>query len=120
MFKTKALDTFQAREMEFKMTREPHEIDVVGRVREMLIANGLQKEVLEKFDTNPSIQMVRDKKPEPQRHALNRFWNLQLIAFGSITIEHRFWLVPDGSIEDWLKIFEGRIVPFAVEHRLPA
>lgn len=103
----------------YKTAREQGEIDLVEETRRRLIEAGLSNEVTCAFDTNQYVIDAVDKKPEVQRYLLNRFWNVQLLTSNAESFEERYCLIPNGDIEDWLRLFSKKIVPFAVTHRLP-
>lgn len=95
------------------------EFDLVAACRQALIDAGLLPEVQSGFDTHPNIIDATTKKPEVQRHMLNQFWNLQLLASSGNTYEVRYCLIPNGDVQDWLRLFKEKVVPAAVQHRLP-
>lgn len=100
--------------------RKPEEIDMVGKVREILIAAGLATECSSGYDTNRYIQDAAVIGPVGQRFLLNRFWNLQLMNIQDTnTMEERFCLIDNGSPEDWLRLFQTKVIPCLVKHRLP-
>lgn len=95
------------------------EINLVKEVADRLTRAGLAKEVLLSYYTNPLIIDAQSFPTEGQRFILNRFFNLQLLGCEANSIDERFCLIPTGEFKDWLRLFEQRIVPFCVEHRLP-
>lgn len=98
-------------------TSEP--LCLVREVRNSLFESGLGKEVEKFYDTDNYVKMAIGRPPEAQRTLLNRFWNLQLIAVNKNSIEERYCLIPTGDVNDWLRLFRGKIIPFLIEHRLP-
>lgn len=95
------------------------EIDLVAACRQALVDAGLLPEVQIGFDTHPNIVDASNRKPEVQRHVLNQFWNLQLLSTNANTYEVRYCLIPNGDVQDWLRLFKEKVVPAAVTHRLP-
>lgn len=96
------------------------DIDLIDIVRQTLINAGLQHNVLAHYDNNHYIVEAINKRPEVQRFLLNQFWNLQLMSVSVNSLNERFSLVPNGSLEEWLNLFNSVIIPFAVQHNLPA
>lgn len=103
----------------FLTPRNQEDFDLVAACRQALVDAGLLPEVQIGFDTHPHITDASKRKPEVQRHILNQFWNLQLLATSSNTYEVRYCLIPNGDIQDWLRLFKEKVVPAAVQHRLP-
>lgn len=103
----------------FNRPRETNEIDLVSLVRNMLINSGKSNEVINAFDNHHFINTVKDKNAEVQRQYLNRYWHLQLVSVSANSSNERFCLVPNGSISDWIRLFEAKILPFIIEHDLP-
>ena len=100
--------------------RKPEEVDMISAVRTILVNVGLTKEVEIGFDTNKYIKDGLMLSPIGQRFLLNRFWNIQLLnVTTATTMEERFCLIENGTPEDWLRLFETKIVPCLIQHRLP-
>lgn len=59
------------------------------------------------------------KKPNVQKFYLNKFFNIQLLQLDVNTSAERYCLITDGSIEDWINLFNSKIMPFLAEHDLP-
>jgi hypothetical protein len=95
------------------------EIDLIKEVGDRLTKAGLAKEVLSSYYTNPMIMEAQSFPTEGQRFILNRFFNLQLLGCAAVSVDERFCLIPNGEFKDWLRLFDQRIVPFCIEHRLP-
>lgn len=95
-------------------------IDLIGEVRSLLISAGVSNDRVSNFyDKNHYIQKGLNKPPEVQRFLLNQFWNIQLMLTPTLTIDERFSLVPNGNLEDWLKLFTLSVLPFVVNNNLP-
>jgi len=106
--------------MNTKKEVKPPVTDLVQAVGDLLTSVGLQKEVLAYYYADPSIIMASKLvDTKGQRHVLNAYWNQQLLKCPEFTINHRLCLVPDGEVEDWLRLFHGKIIPFCIEKRLP-
>lgn len=94
--------------------------DLITAVADMLTSVGLHKEVLTAYYTNHWIAEAKTFPAEGQRLLLNRYWNQQLLNCEANTVPQRFCLIPNGTIEDWLRLFQGKIVPVCMEYKLPA
>ncbi|WP_233874970.1 hypothetical protein [Paraburkholderia adhaesiva] len=71
----------------------------------------------------PGVDTLSD--PDYQRFAINRAWRLIFAKLNQReridTIDVRYCLVDkEGSIQDWKKLFETGVLPFILEHQLPA
>ena len=99
--------------------RSVEDFDLVAACRQILVDAGLHQEVQNSFDNHPHIRDASLRKPEVQRHILNQYWNLQLLATGANTFEVRYCLIPNGEVGDWLRLFKDKVVPAAVQYRLP-
>lgn len=95
-------------------------VDLVSEVRTILIESGLAKEVAENFDTNGYVRDAINIPFEGQRFLMNRYWNLQLLQLGLTSIEERFCLVDEGTMNDWIRLFKDKILPTLVSKRLPS
>lgn len=93
--------------------------NLIEKVANLLTAVGLHKEVLSFYYTNPWIIEAQKFPVEGQRFLLNRYWNQQLLNCEINTVSQRCCLIPDGLINDWLRLFEGKILPICVEYNLP-
>ena len=103
----------------YNETRAAGDIDLIGHVRQLLVEAGLSQQVVAGYDNNPNIMEGMNKRPDIQRYLLNRFWLFQLMNANDISIEERYCLVPNGSIEEWIRLFKEKIIPFAIKNRLP-
>lgn len=103
----------------FTQAREPTDIDLISEVRILLKSSGLNKELMEAYDTHQYIVDGSLLRPEAQRFLLNRFWNIQLISFGVETTEERYCLLDCGDYSEWLRLFKAKILPTAIRLRLP-
>lgn len=111
--------SFQESNNIFVSPREAGEKDLIAEVRSILHVSGLAMECAAAFDTNQYIIDGALIGPKGQQFLLNRFWNLQLLTLGVVSIEERFCLIESGSFEDWIRLFKSKIVPCLVNHRLP-
>jgi hypothetical protein len=111
---TKLTSTFQ----NYHQPKPEGEIDLVNEVYEILVQSGLKKNIAA-YTEDRRIKEAQGKGAAIQRFLLNSYWTLQLMSASQPSIEERYCLIPNGEIEDWLKLFKARIVPFLVSNNLP-
>lgn len=99
--------------------RQPDEIDVLQEVRKILLMSGFTKEQVYLFDNDPTIINSQNKNSFTQRYLLNRYWTLQLQSAPNNSEQARYFLLPEGDIQEWLRCFRTVVVPFALENNLP-
>ncbi len=106
------------RAQEFLDERSPNEIDLCTEVKLLFINSGLgpKLHILDKYIQENGIS---NKKPNVQRFYLNKFFNYQLLIYPANSSEQRFCLINDGTVEDWLRLFKSKIIPFLLEYDLP-
>ncbi len=112
-------DRYQEAMALFTKVRSPEDINLIAEVRRCLDEAGLNQERCEVFDKDWHVTGIEDKLPEVQRHFLNMYWNRQIVTTGKPAYEERLSLVPNGSFEDWVRLFKTNVIPFCVTHRLP-
>ena len=100
-------------------SRQEGEIDVVQEVRNIMLASGFPKTTVEMFDLDPTIQNASNKNAFTQRYLLNRYWTLQLQSSPVNSEQARYFLLPEGDIQEWLRCFQTVVVPFALDNGLP-
>jgi len=110
--------SFNAGVSDYLQVREEGDIDLIAHVRKLLIESGLQQNVVESYDTNRFIIEGLNKASHVQRFLLNRFWSLQLSLFND-SIEERFCLIQNGNVNDWIKLFQSKVLPFIIAKNLP-
>lgn len=93
--------------------------NLIKEVADLLTSVGLHKEVLSSYYTNHWIVDAQAFPAEGQRLLLNRYWNQQLLKCEANTISERCCLIPNGTIKDWLRLFQGKILPVCLEYKLP-
>lgn len=106
---------YEDRTTEFLRERSPNERDLLSEVTNLLSMSGLHETALSLnsyFQTNEALT----KTENVQRFYMNKFFNLLLLAIPTNTIDQRFCLIPDGSIDDWLNLFRRKVLPFLREH----
>ena len=92
---------------------------LISEVREQLQLCGAGMRIVTHYDNNELILVAKDATPDVQRQYLNRYWHLQLMGLNENTINVRFCLVTGGSVDDWLRLFKGTVVPCIVRNDLP-
>ncbi len=95
------------------------DIDLVLEVRNMLVSSGLASQLETAYDCNRYITDAVNKNSDIQRFYLNRYWNIQLMSAPEASIEERYCLLPGGDTKAWLEIFQAKVLPFIIKHRLP-
>src|SRR5574343_436390 len=103
---------------EYKQVRQPTDFDLIGHVRTLLINAGSRPEAIAAFDNHHLIVEATNKVPNIQRFLLNRFWMLQLMSCPAVSTKERYCLIPNGSIEDWVRLFSDSVLPFATKNNL--
>lgn len=104
---------------EYQQVRKPGDFDLVLHVRTMLINAGSQPSAIEAYDSHHLIVEASDKVPTIQRFLLNRFWMLQLMNCPDVSTKERYCLIPNGTIDDWVRLFGDSVLPFAMRNNLP-
>ncbi len=108
----------EERRQEFLEERGPDEIDLCQEVKMLFINSGLGNKI-SILDNYINTNNIANKKPNIQRFYLNKFFNYQLILFANESIEQRSCLITDGTVNDWLRLFKTKIMPFMIEYDLP-
>lgn len=104
---------------EYLQVRQPADFDLVAHVRQMLINAGSHPEAISAYDNHHLVLEAMDKVPTIQRFLLNRFWMLQLMSCPAVSTKERYCLIPNGSIDDWVRLFGDTVLPFATRNNLP-
>jgi hypothetical protein len=99
--------------------KQDGDIDMLAAVRNIMLQNGLQGKIEAYFNNNNYIREAEGKTSDVQRFLLNRYWAYQLAYFPEKSMDQRYCLVPNGTPQDWLKLFESMIMPFIIDHDLP-
>ena len=81
------------------------------------IPNGKQATEIMLNDRN--IISANNKNIDVQRIVLNNFWSLQLFKIGSESDSARASLIPNGTYNEWLRLFERDALPLIIQHNLP-
>lgn len=95
------------------------DLDLITVVRAKMLDAGLKKLVESNFDTNHFIIEASGKHSTAQRYLLNRFWSLQLMSSPKVSTEERYCLIPNGSVDDWLRLWTDKVLPFIISNNLP-
>ena len=118
----KDLDALKLKEGfdKFKAARSPGDPDLVDLLRQGLVNFGFSADCQKAYEANPLVQEAADKTPDIQRFQLNRFWVQQFCTLKEEnTMEIRHALALDGTVEEWLKIQQAYVLPFAKQKGLP-
>lgn len=102
----------------YKQPKPTGDIDLIAEVRQRMITAGLGQRIAH-FDNHKFIQEAIGKESSVQRYLLNRYWTSQLLHSSTVSIEERYCLIPDGRIDDWLDLFQAKILPFIIQNDLP-
>ena len=107
----------------FTTPQRDKELMLIESVRTLLNEAGLKQKVDANFINHPTILDGVGLCYEAQRFVLNRFWHIQLQALqnktNKSTIDERYCLVENGEPEQWLSLFEEKILPIAIQYNLP-
>jgi hypothetical protein len=103
---------------EYNEERKPDDVDLVRVVRELLIGVG-QAPKIHLFEQNDRIQEATNKRPKVQRYLMNEYWSLQIMKMPVNSIDIRYCLVNNGTIDDWIRLFRDKVLPFIMEFDLP-
>ena len=103
----------------YRAQRQPGDFDLVAEVRNLLINAGATERVIQHYDTNHTIVEAATKVPDVQRQLLNRYLYLQIVQCSARSTEERQSLIPNGSLDDWLRLFKATVLPFMVANNLP-
>ncbi len=107
--------TYRDRSEEFNSERSPTEVDLLAIVSKDLKDSGLFIIDSHLHDYCES-QGVINKKPNVQRFYMNKYFTLVLMIYPENTMDQRYCLISDGTIEDWLDLFRRKILPFLRNH----
>ena len=99
-------------------TRQPNEIDLIGIVRERLIASGLGDRIAA-YDSSRFIVEAADKSCSGQQYQLNRWLTLQFMTCSQDTSVQRYALIYEINAAEWLKVFDRVILPALIDFDLP-
>ncbi len=112
------MNVLENKKREYGAERTATDFDLVNYVYERLISVGLVKNA-EFFINNMGLNDAINKKPEVQRYILNKFFFTQLVTTSEPSFEERFCLVPDGSVQEWVDLFDKKILNFLIRNDLP-
>lgn len=107
--------TYRDRSEEYNSERSPNEVDLLAVVSKDLRESGLfiiDSHLREYFES----QGVVNKKPNVQRFYLNKYFTLVLLVYPDNTMDQRYCLINDGTVEDWLDLFRRKVLPFLRNH----
>lgn len=104
---------------QYYQPKNPNDMDLVAIVREDLISSGLANHLPTAYDNSRFIQEAVGKDSNVQRFLLNRYWTQQLMSAKQVSIEERYCLIPNGDVQDWLRLFRSKVLPFIIQNDLP-
>jgi len=105
--------------LSYNQERSESDRNLILEVRQLLVDAGLGPYVENNYDNHHFIQDGLNKNPDVQRWFLNRYWHLQLMSTDALSVNERFCLIPNGTIDEWFDLFRKEIMPFVVRHSLP-
>lgn len=92
--------------------------NLIKKVRESLLNSFPEEMVVKFYDNNPLIAPSIELNNDTQRFVLNRYWSFQLYKSFTNTTSLRRSLIPNGTHEEWLNIFQDVILPFISTNKL--
>lgn len=101
----------------YNAERSKDDLDLVTMVRNLLLESGAGQQI-SNFDQNRFIIDAVNKGSDQQRFLLNRYFGMLLMASPKPSISERFNLIPNGSVDDWYKLFKATVLPFIIENNL--
>jgi hypothetical protein len=104
---------------EYFAERLQNDIDLVVTIGDLLIESGIKTERVQDYYDAPLIMDAGNKRPVVQRFLLNRYWTTQLLSLDINTVDIRFSLFNDGTIDDWLNVFKEITLPVILKNNLP-
>lgn len=103
----------------YSQVRSADDIDLITEVRNVLCNSGLAGRLPDAFDNHPYITEGKNKPSNVQRYLLNRYWNAQLMIYAHISSDQRYCLIPNGTVQQWLDLFQKTVMPFIIQNNLP-
>ena len=110
----------QPRYDQYQQSRTQEDVNLIEVVRNILLEHGLRKHVETTYDHDRFIIEGTNKPSDVQRYLLNRFWSYQLMKSEHSSIEERTYLIPNGTISEWVNLFNSKILPFVIANDLPS
>jgi len=107
--------TYRDRSDEFNSERSPNEIDLLAVVSKDLKESGLfiiESHLQDYCET----QGIVNKRANVQRFCMNKYFILVLMIYPENTMDQRYCLISDGTVENWLDLFRRKILPFLRNH----
>ncbi len=103
--------TYRDRSDEYNNDRGPEEMDLLSIVSKDLRDSGLFT-IDNHLHEYCESQGVVNKKPNVQRFYMNKYFTLVLLLSKEDTMDQRYCLITDGTVEDWLSLFRRKVLPF--------
>ena len=96
------------------------DVDLVFEIRKLLVDAGISEDLIKAaYDNNKHVAEAAGKLSEVQRTLLNRYWQIQLRSASELSTDVRYYLIPNGIVYDWLRMFSDHILPFVLRNSLP-
>lgn len=109
-----------AANMSYRAEKPNDDFDLVAEVRNLLVDAGAINNVVNYYDTNHTVLEATNKTVDVQRQLLNRYLYLQIVKCSARSTNERQSLIPNGSIQDWLRLFKANVLPFMIRNNLPS
>lgn len=103
----------------YNSERMATEMDLVDKVRELFIKNGVGHLLKEAYEESRFIIEARSRPSHAQQYLLNRWISLQLMAKDNADPLLLYSLVYEIRPDQWLRIFEQYILPNMLSLDLP-
>lgn len=100
----------------FTRYRNEDELDLVGSIITDLVA-ACDFAQAESFSNHPHIVAIKKINPDCQRTVLNNYFYERLCQIPK-SHRQREALIRDGGVQDWLRLFRGKILPTVIEKKL--
>jgi hypothetical protein len=100
------------------------DIDLISVVEKVFTTYGIQDKI-PVFRSHRHVIEAQNKSSVAQRWLLNNYFRLQILSVGTKSgslaspAEARYCLIDNGSIDDWIKLFNQNVMPFLLENKLP-
>jgi len=102
-----------------QLTKQPGDVDLIEKCREILVGLAIDPEQLAVYDSAHTLIMAKNMTTFAQRTALNQFWHLQMGPFGRLSHMQRYKLIENGTVDDWLRLFNQGPAQFIIDNKLP-
>lgn len=105
----------------FNTPAKPEDVNMIALVT-LHLASSLSEVEVSLFQKDPLVDSVKGLIPASQRININRYFINLLMCFRASksinVVDISQYLINDGSLEDWFKLFNEFIMPFLKEHKV--